>query len=231
MTKLNDALKQAADYLHLNADELVKFAKETPDFPNMPYGGFSIDREEGMFLYALTRALQPEHGLEIGMFQGVSSLHILAAMDANDTGGLTSVDLNDVHGDMVTMHRWTPKVADATTADLPDADFVYEDSNHTLPDAATILGKVKALNPRVVVSHDYYSDELYQDPKGFQVRQAFEQTFGTDVQGIRWDKGQRGFGLWLNPDWQAPEPAEKRAPASKPAPNKRAPAKKAAARK
>lgn len=221
MTTLTDALRAAAAYLRLNAEELVQFAEQTPTFEHMPYGGFSIDREEGMFLYALVRALEPETALEIGVFAGVSSQHILAGMDG---GQLVSVDVNPL-GRGTADPNWSFIAADATSTDLPAADFVYEDSDHQMPAAATILGKVKALSPRVVVSHDMYSDVLYQDPVGFQVRQAFEGTFGKEnVIGIKWDRGQRGFGLWLNPDWQAPA-AEKAEPT--PAPRKRAPAKKA----
>lgn len=205
MTSLHDALTTAAAYLQVDAQTLLKYADETPAFDgNMQYGGMSIEREEGQFLYALVRALQPEHALEIGVFAGVSSQHIIEALGANDKGGLISVDIattNYPTGES----RWNILHQDATTADLPPADFVFEDSAHNFTDASAILDKVQALNPRVVVSHDYYSDELYQDNVGFQVRQAFEGVFGAEnVLGVRWKGGQRGFGLWLNPDWQAP---------------------------
>lgn len=233
MTSLQDVFERFVDYANLDADHfnfapgtemqvesLLYFANETPAFDdNMPYGGMSIDREEGMFLYALTRALKPEHALEIGVFAGVSSMHILEALNANDAGDLISIDINTTN---VTTGegRWNILHQDATTGDLPPADFVFEDSAHGLTDATAILAKVKALNPRVVVSHDYYSDELYNDRIGFQVRQAFEAVFGAEnVLGVKWDNAPRGFGLWLNPDWTAPE-VETPEPAKKPAPRK-----------
>lgn len=223
MTSLHDALHTVADYLALDAKALAQFAQETPAFDgNMPYGGMSIDREEGQFLYTLTRALKPEHALEIGVFNGVSSDHILAALQDNGEGVLNSVDINAqvvrrLHYDDI----WTYQIADATTAELPPADFVFEDSAHGLTDATAILAKVKALNSRVVVSHDYYSDELYNDRVGFQVRQAFEAVFGAEnVLGVKWDNAPRGFGLWLNPDWHAPKVEATPAPAKKPAPKK-----------
>lgn len=245
---LHDALRAAADYLHLNGDELVQYAEETPTFGgNMPYGGMSIDREEGQFLYALVRALTPVRALEIGVFQGVSSAHILAAMDANETGELVSVDISDKGVMPKAGGRWSFITADATTADLPAADFAYEDSDHQMPAVADILAKVKALRPRVVVSHDYYSHELYADNVGFQVKMAFNNVFGGgNVLGVRWDNAPRGFGLWLNTDWQAPSEytvngntiTHNRAPrvgenggvavkVERPAPRKRTPAKKA----
>lgn len=221
---LHEALQAAAAYLGVDADALAKFADETPDFDgNMPYGGMSIDREEGMFLYALVRALEPEHALEIGVFQGVSGMHILEALNANDRGDLQSYDIattNVTTGDT----RWEIVRADATTADLPPADFVYEDSDHQLEGATAILSKVKALNPRVVISHDYYSHEHYSDNVGFQVKQAFDGVFGADVLGVRWNGAPRGFGLWLNPDWTAPD-------VEAPAPAKKAPSRKSTTKK
>lgn len=241
---LHEALTQTAAYLGLDADELVHFAAETPEWDDMPYGGMSIDREEGQFLYAIVRALKPETVLEIGAYQGVSSQHLYAAMPSD--AEMHSMDIADsrvrgVSGDV----SWNVHIEDAITADLPPADFVFEDSDHQLGGATAILAKAKALRPRVVISHDYYSHEVYADDVGFQVKAAFDSVFGADtVLGVRWDNAPRGFGLWLNPDWQAPKSVEdaiatrdkeayveaKHAAAQKTAPRKRTPAKKAVKR-
>lgn len=215
---LQDALRKTADYLHLDAETLIRYADETPKGANIPYGGMSIERQEGQFLYAVVRALAPTRALEIGCFQGVSSLHILEGLEDGGDGTLTSIDLQPVESSGNA--RWTTVQADATIADLPDADFVYEDSDHQNPAAQTILTKVKALGPRVVISHDYYSHEVYSDDEGFQGKAAFDAVFGVDnVLGVRWTGGLRGFGVWLNPAWQTvtgePPKAEVKEPAPK----------------
>lgn len=219
MASFNNALHTVADYLALDAKALVAAADDAPVFEHTVFGGMSVDIEEAAFLYALVRVLKPERALEIGAFAGVSADHILAALTDNKQGDLVSVDVADQS--LPSKPRWTYQIADATTADLPGADFVFEDSAHDMPSATVILEKVKALNPRVVVSHDYYSDELYSDPVGFQVRQAFEAVFGAEnVLGVKWDSSLRGFGIWRNPDWQTPDVEATPAPAKKAAPKK-----------
>jgi predicted O-methyltransferase YrrM len=48
--------------------------------------------EEGVGLYALVRAIQPDRAVEIGVANGVSSLYVLAAMEMNGHGTLVSID-------------------------------------------------------------------------------------------------------------------------------------------
>lgn len=45
-----------------------------------------------MFLYALSRGLKPRSFVETGVLHGLTSLFLLAALDRNGSGGLTSID-------------------------------------------------------------------------------------------------------------------------------------------
>ena len=218
MTTLNDALRQIADAAHLDADALIAYAAEDT-VSSARHGGMSINPAEGQLLYALVRALQPAHVLEIGVFSGVSSLHLLTALQANATGDLLSYDIDPAAGDAVPDEfegHWSLVIDDARTAQLPAADLIFEDADHSLEAALDVLTKIKGQGPRLVVSHDYYSHDVYAG--GFHVKQAFDTVFGEpNVIGVRFDDGQRGFGLWFNPDWTAPvvEPPVKKPSRSK----------------
>lgn len=107
----------------------------------------------GLYLYAIVRALRPEIVVETGVANGESSAMILAAMDVNGVGHLTSIDLQgqelnqnfyrpegkgvgwlvpDAYRD-----RWTLHAGDALEL-LPDVlvrlghlDLFFHDSLHT----------------------------------------------------------------------------------------------------
>lgn len=57
---------------------------------NIPYLGWSL---AGEWLYVLVRVLQPKTVVETGVAAGISSACILAALEANGVGELTSIDL------------------------------------------------------------------------------------------------------------------------------------------
>lgn len=211
-----EALQKIAERANLNATELIAYASEDKQGGrDTGYSGMSVDSVEGQLLYALVRALQPDLALEIGTCEGVSALHILTALDENGRGQLVSYDIDPNAGSAVTSKaRWRLYTADAQRVDLPAADFVFEDADHGLTATITTLQKVKALGPRVVISHDYYSHEVYGS--GFDVKQAFDTVFGAEnVLGIRYEGAERGFGLWFNPDWEAPVEKPVKAPVSK----------------
>jgi hypothetical protein len=171
------------------------------------------------------RALKPSTVLEVGTNEGASATHLLAALDANGAGELISLDTNPAAGGSVPdglRERWVMRYEDAKTADLPAVDFVFEDGDHSLDGATAVLTKLKALNPRVLVSHDYAMTTAFGD---FHVKEAFDTLFPDGV-AITLDGCERGLALWVNPDWSAevaapeppkPAPARKPTPARKPA--------------
>lgn len=158
----------------------------------------SINAVEGMFLYALVRVLKPEVVLEIGCADGCSSVHILAALNANHYGKLISIDIDPASGRMVTPDlalRWELIVGDATQIDLPQADFVFEDAAHDYESTLTVLRHLRLMQPDALISHDYYR-HLFDGNVG--VKQAFDEVFGDEAIGVHFDDTQTGLGVWLN---------------------------------
>jgi predicted O-methyltransferase YrrM len=96
-------------------------------------------------LYLLVRALRPEVVVETGVLYGASSGHILAALDANGSGQLYSIDLGTppgepphdylVHPEL--RRRWNYIEGDVRgvlpplLAELGQIDLFYHDSLHT----------------------------------------------------------------------------------------------------
>lgn len=226
-TTLANALTLLATKLNLPPADLMAYANEDPHGGvDTGYSGMSIHCDEGRVLYALVRALKPQHAIEIGVCEGVSTLHLLAALDANGQGVLDGYDLDPHAGKHIptSAARWTFHAEDALDADYPPAEFVFEDAAHTLDFSLAIYAHLKALEPRVLVVHDYYTDEVYGN---FYVRQAFESVFGAEAFGVKLHDCFRGLGVWVNPNWREPAPPE---PARKPAARKATPAKRTAKR-
>lgn len=208
--KLDDALRQIAADGGLNADELIAYAAEDTvggrDTGN--WSGMSVFAAEGQILYALVRALRPAQVVEIGVASGGTSTHILSALEANDHGVLYSVDIEANCGLDVPehlRHRWTFVVGDALTAELPaQADFCFEDGSHAYEFTRDMLLRLKALNPRVILSHDYYTHETYG---GFFVKQGFDEALPGGT-GVKIDSAFTGLGYWFNADYEAREAVE-----------------------
>ena len=55
--------------------------------------------EEGVFLYAIVRTLEPEALVETGVCNGVSTAFLLLGLQNNGRGRLTSIDLPEVAGE------------------------------------------------------------------------------------------------------------------------------------
>lgn len=203
---LNEALTLIAQRGGLNADELIAFAAEdnvggrdtSIHKPDGDWPGMSTFADEGKIIYALVRALRPAQVVEIGVDSGGTSTHILTALAANGKGKLFSVDIVPDVGHSVPEElraRWTVVQGDGLTVKLPrKPDFVLEDSDHQLESTKAILTRFKELNPRAIVSHDYYTHEVYG---GFHVKEAFDAVF-PDGFGIKVGAAFAGLGVWFN---------------------------------
>ena len=191
---IDEALALIAKHSGLDYVEMAAYADEdTVGGRGRGYDDWSIDADEGKLLYALVRALTPTHVLELGVHHGASTEHLLAAIDANGSGTLDSYDL---HAVPAPKHpAWTFHEGDALTADLPAADFVFEDADHSLAGATAAFTKIKALNPRIVVTHDYAMTTAHGD---FHVAEAFDAVF-PDGFSVTLDGCERGLGVWVNP--------------------------------
>ena len=141
--------------------------------------GMSVHADEGKALYALVRHYKPLLCVEIGTSEGCGATHILAALEANGEGELISYDIDPSAGSKIPLnlaHRHTMVIADALHAELPRADFVFEDGEHSYEFNMTVLDKImRECQPRVLVSHDLLSHKHYS---GFGVLQAWEHFFG-----------------------------------------------------
>lgn len=199
---LDAALSMMADRLGLDGEALIAYAADAPMVGGdiTPSTAMGIDQREGAFLYAIVRALRPEWILEIGVSIGISSLHLLKALDANGNGELISYDIDEQVGAVVESDaraRWSLRHEDALTASLPATDVVFEDSAHTLDFSLRLYHRLRELNPRILIVHDYYTSEIYE---WFFVDKAFDEVF-PDGFGVKIKDSFRGFGVWVNPNW------------------------------
>lgn len=199
---LNEALTTIASKIGVDAETLIGYANEdthgardTGDHQAM-----AIFRDEGRILYALVRALRPSLCVEIGTADGGSASHILLALQANKKGKLISIDLEAGSGSRIPdelRDRWQFIQGDALTIDLPEkADFVFEDGAHSYEFTRDMLTRLRTLNPKALLSHDYYTHRVYE---GFAVEQAFAEAFGDEQFGVEVDGAFTGLGVWINP--------------------------------
>lgn len=158
------------------------------------WSNMSIYRDEGKFLYSIIRQLRPARVLEIGVYDGCSSCHILQGLYDNKFGHLYSVDINSGVGGKVPLYlrpNWTLIIGDATTIDLPEfCDVVFEDSVHEAEGASKVFQNIDKSSPRLVIAHDALMHEIY--PDGFAVRQAFESVFSPS-RVVKLDDTQTGL--------------------------------------
>lgn len=205
--RFDDALRQIAADGNLNADALIAFAAEdqiggrdTGDWPAM-----SIFADEGKLIYALVRALRPAQVVEVGVASGGGSTHILSALEANNHGQLWSVDLVPDCGLKIPdhlRHRWTFVTGDALTVPLPPrADFCFEDGAHSLDFTSQILTRLKALNPRLIMSHDALTHEVYGE--AFQVLNAWKAVLNPH-KTLHIEAAFTGLAYWWNANYVAP---------------------------
>ena len=118
--------------------------------------------------YALIFALRPEHIVETGTDKGLGSCVLAAALLANGTGQLTTIDLNPESGYLITgrFASVTTRVIDDSLralAQLDSIDFFLHDSDHTLDHESRELDIVTtALSPNAFVLSDnaHWSDRL-----------------------------------------------------------------------
>lgn len=174
---------------------MILAAEEDPINDSLYYfpEGVAINEIEGRFLYSMVRIFKPKHALEIGCADGASASHILAAMEANGFGVLTSYDTNPKAGSLIPYKYrtgWNLVVADATQVVLPQSDFIFEDAEHDYLTTHLILNQVRKMNPQVIMSHDYFLH--------WGVRNAWNDLFRRDHTSILFDGTITGLACWFN---------------------------------
>lgn len=203
---LDTALTEIAAFLDLDADALIAYAAEDtlggfdPDPARATFPGGSLWGVEGQALYALVRALRPQHALELGTWKGASATHILSAQQRNGYGALHSVDHWEGAGALVpdALRDWwmlTYMEAVAyidTKLQRGKIGFVFEDCIHSESEVYAI---VTALKPKlrkgaVVVHHD---SEHGDD--GMQIHRALDRA-GVNYRSWLIEPSDCGIAIW-----------------------------------
>lgn len=166
--KLNDALKEVADYLALDAVYLQQLARGDEllgeDIAGAHYGLIPYTAD-GYFLYALVRAFQPDHILESGVDDGGSIEHMDNALSVLNQGGqITGVDINPEAGGIYRNSKayrhihivHEDIVMYVQRDDLPVFQFIHEDASHEIHTVRAVYEALPRLMPQggVIVSHD-----------------------------------------------------------------------------
>lgn len=204
---LQDGLTRLALDLGLDAAELWAYADE--DW----IGGFnfnaadrrwplgSVYEVEGKTLYALVRAMRPDHVIEIGTWRGCSAAHILAAMKANDSGTLTSIDPDPTAGSEIPAElrsRWefiNGYGQIYMKYQRPSAEFVFEDAPHDTEETTHILEVARDVaKPRIIMSHDGMHPVV-----GPKIRAAYQRVFGNAFRTLLIDPSDAGLAYKVFP--------------------------------
>lgn len=183
---LNFALAELAHTAGYPVESFIRYADEDEaggwDNGEGDWHIGSMFSNDGRLLYALVRALRPNLVLELGVFQGCSSKHILSALVKNKKGKLISYDLApQVDKSRFTideLDRWILRERDVMKVKFPgylrNVPLVFEDLSHEYEPTRDILRKVQALNPQMVISHDAAHHDV-----GANVRAAHMDVFGS----------------------------------------------------
>lgn len=148
--ELNGSLRIIGRATGLSSSKLTRYAKE--------YDG---DNERKV-LYALVRAQRPFQALEIGTSHGDGTMCIAAAMERNEYGLVSTVDINPDIGQHF-IPELLPRVA-VYTADANiwllekwrQFDFIFEDGNHSTHQVQLVYQNLDTLlRPGgIIISHD-----------------------------------------------------------------------------
>ncbi len=200
MTTLIDDLRTLAAAIGAPADVFIGYAHEDE------LGGYHADESqrtfpvgslwgvEGQTLYALVRYLKPDHVVEVGTCYGASAIHILTALEKNEKGRLTTIDIQEGAGAMIPdnlMHRCTKIAAKGqdAIASLEDAQIVFEDAAHSADDAEQIIrAALDHLSPKIILSHDAEHFLV-----GEAIREAWRRVFGDAYHTLKSDPSDCGL--------------------------------------
>lgn len=206
---LETAFASLADWLAVPTAELTAYAAEDT------IGGFDFDESkrvwamgslwepEGKVLYALVRALGLRDLAEFGVNVGCSATHMLAALERNGAGHLSSIDAKEGTGNMVPMTlrgRWSMiyHFGIPWLEKQPDASFdlLFEDMDHGAPETTAwwLLAQRKIRPGGLVLSHD--SEHFLV---GADVTAGIIASGITDARHYLIDPSDCGFAIWRAP--------------------------------
>lgn len=156
----------------------------------------SVWEVEGIVLYTLVRILQPKQIIEVGGFVGCSTANMLAAVEKNKVGCITSVDIKN-------RLSVSSKLVNSVVSDGVEfaknfsgsVDFVFEDGPHTLEFTRDICKNLsEKLTPGgVITMHDVEHPVV-----GAAVLEGARQALG-DVGHVLIAPSDCGIGYWRKP--------------------------------
>jgi len=169
MDKREDFEKSYYDGFHkltgVSLEDFMNYYDEAKygGYPEEPGG--SVWESEGKSIYVLIRILKPKKILEIGNFLGVSSNHILQAVEANGSGKVTLLDINEFLLYDKLHNKNFERVLDNSLNYLLNPfnfDLIVQDSDHhkkhVKREIELILGN-NLLNEYYIWAHDYFMRE------------------------------------------------------------------------
>lgn len=207
---LHEALATIAAQFDLDPAALIAYADEDT------LGGFHADSQqsrwqvgsiwgvEGQVLYALTRALQPQHIAEFGVNVGCSSTHFLTALAVNEASGtLDSIDPwegagQDVPSDLRDGWNLHFTLGTEWLTAQPDAhfDILFEDMVHGAEATRDWwqVARRKVAPGGVILSHDATHPGI-----GMSVQQGIRDA-GVTPALYSIEPSDCGLALWVNPE-------------------------------
>lgn len=165
-------------YEKLNITEIEKYLSESKysGYPTEPGG--SVWEQEGKSIFALIRHFKPKRILEIGNFKGVSSNHILQAVELNGFGEVTLVDIREVL-DYEKIHNTKfNRVIDDSLKFVDkeiDYDFIVLDGCHEYEHVKKELKSIyknNKPNTYYIWAHDYFVPQRTD----VDVKRAWDET-------------------------------------------------------
>lgn len=130
------------------------------------FPGGSIWEIEGLFLYSLTRTIEPRIVIETGTWAGCSTRHLDLALERNGRGKMYSIDIDPrMSASAVGGSRVHPVVSDsvawlrANSGLVGQCDLFFHDSDHSPEHVAAEIDAMWDYAPRgaVFVCHDVVS--------------------------------------------------------------------------
>lgn len=166
--------------LNISDKDLQKYMGESK------YEGYPIEQggsvwtQEGKSIFSLIRHFKPKRILELGNFKGVSSNHILQAVEKNGFGEVTLLDIEDQIDYERIHNRLFNRVIENSLNYLSgenniDFDFIVVDDCHEYEHVKRELELIYEKNKcskYYLWAHDYFVQESY----GCRVKSAWDQT-------------------------------------------------------
>ena len=164
--------------LKISEEEINQYLNESKygGYPEEPGG--SVWSMEGKSIFTLIRHLKPKKILELGNFKGVSSNHILQAVEMNGFGEVTLLDISEII-DYNKIHNNNFKRILSDSLEYLDKtldfDFIVIDDNHEYEHVKKELSLIyKNNSPKkyYIWAHDYFVESR----SDVGVKQAWDET-------------------------------------------------------